>query len=67
VLSWWKDPAEKLSARVISEKLAKIFLKNEIGRIGLEEFLFNDEITKQLSATIRWAEQEWVMTITIRW
>jgi hypothetical protein len=42
-LIWWKDPAEKLSAKVISEEFTKIFLENDIGRIGLEEFLFNDE------------------------
>lgn len=42
-LNWWKTSEEKLSAKIISEELSKIFLKNEIGRIGLDEFLFNDE------------------------
>jgi hypothetical protein len=42
-LNWWKSSEEKLSAKIISEELAKIFLKNEIGRIGLNEFLFNNK------------------------
>tara|TARA_B110000090_G_C13340223_1_gene430828 strand:+ start:28 stop:1440 length:1413 start_codon:yes stop_codon:yes gene_type:complete len=42
-LNWWKDPAEKLSAKVISEEFIKILMKNDIGRVGLEEFLFNYE------------------------
>ena len=42
-LSWWKNPGEKLSAKFISEEFVKILLKNDIGRVGLEGFLFNDE------------------------
>jgi hypothetical protein len=40
---WWKTKLERTSARTITEEIAKIFLKNNIARIGLKEYLFNDE------------------------
>ena len=40
---WWKTELERKSAKIITEEITKIFLENNIARIGLEEHLFNDE------------------------
>ena len=40
---WWKTDLERYSARIIAEEFGKILVENQIGRIGLEEYLFNKE------------------------
>ena len=40
---WWKTELERKSARLITEEITKLFLKNDIARIGLNEHLFNDK------------------------
>ena len=40
---WWKTELERKSAKIITEEITKIFLENNIARIGIEEHLFNDE------------------------
>ena len=40
---WWKTESERQSVRTITEDIAKIFLENNIARIGLEEYLFNKD------------------------
>ena len=40
---WWKTELERKSARIITEEAANFFLKNDIARIGIEEYLFNKD------------------------
>ena len=40
---WWKTELERKSARAITEEIAKIFLQNNIARLGIDEHLFNEK------------------------
>ncbi len=43
VVHWWKTELERKSARTIALEVSNLFLENNIARIGLEEYLFNEE------------------------
>ena len=43
LIYWQKSKSEKKSARIISEELSKLFIDKNIGRISLNENLYNDE------------------------
>ena len=40
---WWKTELERKSAKSIALEISNFFLENNIGRVGLEEYLFNKE------------------------
>ena len=40
---WKKSKSEKKSARLISEELSKLFIDRDIGRISLNDYLYNDK------------------------
>ena len=39
---WKKSKSEKKSARMISEELSKLFVDRDLGRISLNDYLYND-------------------------
>ena len=43
LIYWKKSKLEKKSARLIAEDLSKLFVDNDIGRIALEKYMYNDE------------------------
>ncbi len=43
LIYWKKSKSEKKSARMISEELSKLFIDKNIGRISLNENLYNDK------------------------
>jgi len=42
IIHWKKSNSERNSAKLISEELSKIFIDNDIGRISLNEYLYNN-------------------------
>ena len=42
LIFWKKSIAEKESARIIAEEISKVFVDNDIGRISLNEYLYNN-------------------------
>ena len=49
-IHWKKSIFEKKSARFICEELADIFLKKEIGRLALKEYLYNNNLNYNVVA-----------------
>ena len=47
---WKKSKFERKSARLITEELSNIFLNEEIGRLSLEEYLYKDDISYEVTA-----------------
>ena len=43
-IHWKRSSKEKISARLIAEELGEIFVTNEIGRIALNNYLYDDSI-----------------------
>ena len=43
IIYWKKSKLEKESARLIAEELSRLFIDNEIGRIALEEHMYNND------------------------
>ena len=49
-IHWKKSIIEKKSARLICEELADIFLRKEIGRLALKEYLYNNNLDYDVTA-----------------
>ena len=43
IIYWKKSKIEKKSAKLIAEDLSKLFIDNDIGRISLDEHLYNND------------------------
>ena len=49
-IHWKKSIIEKKSVRLICEELADIFLRKEIGRLALKEYLYNNNLDYDVTA-----------------